>query len=117
MKNTIGKLIAAILGIPLVLLAVGLSLDSIRPMPDNVILYVDERSGEYYPANGTLERSNMRKMTAAEAHTKKYRPNSKDNKAMTFFEEQGSLTRRLMVELGVLKSKQPKWNTDGSWNY
>jgi hypothetical protein len=117
MKNALIKVLSYALGVPLVLLAVGFGIGTSGYLPDHALLIVDKSSGVYYPAFEEFQTSGRVVMTAAEAREHNYKPDEQSKERSAFFEDRGSVSRRLLASFGILPKKEPRWNEDGSWIY
>jgi hypothetical protein len=116
MKNTIFviKFIAALIG---VLLLIGLGISSIKTMPENARVFVNDTEKTYLAPSCTKINANLRAMTASEARKLGYEPNKKCRDGGAFAQDDRSLTGMLFQKIGILKPMPSRWNADGSWNY
>lgn len=90
-------------------------------MPDNAIVYVDDELKVYHsPIHFTDDKieppSKLRRTTAVEAKSEKYKGDQTCRDREYFSRKRGSLLRATLSDLTGLAA-QSRWNDDGSWNW
>lgn len=118
------SLLAILIGAILLYTLLGQFIMINTKMPPQTIVYVDERTQIYYAPPyilgnkypPSLDVSNLKGITAAEAEKNNYKPDSKCVE-MGYFREQVTLNDKTRIKLGLIEPAPSRWNADGSWNW
>jgi len=99
------------------LLMIGLGIGSLKAMPDNAQVYVDDSTKIYIAPTCIKTATGFRRITAGEARALGYKSDSRCRNEGAFIQDGRSLTGMFLQKIGVLKPLPSRWNEDGSWNY
>jgi hypothetical protein len=107
--------------IAIVFLVLCFGIDSIKVMPDNALLIVDEETKTYFAPpffnDNAIEFPNRyRYARAGEIRGTEYEPNAKCRDQGYFCEDGGCVLWCVIERAGLVKSKS-RWNNDGTWNW
>jgi len=108
-----------VLGVPVVLLVLGLGVGSTQAMPLSAVLYLDDDSRSYYapPCVADSQGRALRLGSSREARALGYRPDPGCRDDGGFVQDGRSLSGKLLQRIGILPEKPSRWNPDGSWNW
>lgn len=100
------------------LLYLGFGLRTIRTIPKNAIVYVDDSKKVYYGLPSLpQDKASLRRTTIGEAYNRKYKPDEISRNNGDFMQEGRSVSGSLLEKVGIFPKLESRWNTDGSWKY
>lgn len=115
------KLKDTLIGIVLLLAAIGFYVEQFESIPDNAIVYVDVKTKTYYGEPTALDEiylgHKLTKTTLRKALANNYKPDETSRNNGDFTGYSSSVIWWFFVkETGILPSLK-RWNSDGTWNY
>jgi len=115
------KLKDTLIGIVLLLAAIGFGAERVERIPDNAIVYVDVKTKTYYGEPTALDEiylgHKLIKTTCGKARANGYKSDETSRNNGDFTGYSSSVIWWFFVkEAGILPSLK-RWNSDGTWNY
>jgi hypothetical protein len=105
------------LGFIAIALFSGLSCQTIRSMPDNAIVLVDDTKHQFIAPPCVDDTGGLKQTTARAAYSLKYKPEPGCRDRGGFMQMGRSLTGVLFEGVGLLRPLASRWNEDGSWRW